>query len=247
MKVIALVPIYNEAQGITGVLDVLQDYVDEVLLINDGSTDDSPRLAAEWLDQGGPGELVTLDHNRGMSAAIWVGYALLDKRLRAGDLAPDDIIVKMDGDGQQRPEDIPRLVEYLKAPKTDGVRARRKLDNYPAYKRIGNKLLSWAISPLAGRRTYDVMSGYCLLKAKTLRPLLTYATTGYRYSLQAEITVILPRLGYNINDDPVVEVPLFRSRTKFSDVVTIWCLSLGALLKVKLGIKSTIPSVLPIK
>ena len=238
MKTLALVPVFNEAPNILYVLTDLERFVDEILVVNDGSWDESEDRVLEWMGQGEHNiELITLKRNLGMSGAMLTGFALLQKRIAEKTLMEDDIIIKIDADRQLKPSDIPSLKKVLIEENLALVRARRKFSKYPKYKLIGNKLMSAIISLLAGQRFWDVESGFVVMRAGTLRPLLQYAT-GYRYSLADELSVILPRLGYSISDEPLVDVPYFRSNTHIRDVFVNIVLGFVSLVRVSLKIKS---------
>ena len=238
MKTLALVPVFNEAPNILYVLADLEKFVDEVLIVNDGSWDESEERVLEWMSQGEHNvELVTLKRNLGMSGAMLTGFALLQKRIEEKTLMENDIIVKIDADRQLKPSDIPSLKKVLIQENLALVRARRKFSKYPKYKLLGNKFMSAVISIFAGQKFWDVESGFIVMRASTLRPLLQYST-GYRYSLADELSVILPRLGYNISDKPLVDVPYFRSNTRVRDVLVNLAFGFLALVRVTLKIKS---------
>jgi len=230
MKTIALVPVFNEAKNIVDVLNEIEEYVDEILIVNDASWDDSEKLITGWFASGHAGQLITLNKNKGNAAAIISGYAFIELRLHAGTLDETDIIVTIDADGQHKPSDIPRLVDFMVERDLDMVRGRRSFAKYPRHKRLGNRLLSWVLSIAAGQKLRDSMSGFCVQRAYTIEPLLRYAT-GYRYAMQGQMTVILPRVGYKISDEPLVEVAYFQSHTRYRDVVTIVALTYAALFK----------------
>jgi glycosyltransferase involved in cell wall biosynthesis len=98
MKISVVIPVYNEAQAIGEVVRGIRNHVPdaEILVVDDGSTDDSGRLARE------AGAYVwSHPYNVGNGAAVKTGIRL----------ASGDKIVLMDGDGQHDPADIPRLLE----------------------------------------------------------------------------------------------------------------------------------------
>jgi glycosyltransferase involved in cell wall biosynthesis len=98
MKISVVIPVYNEAQAIGEVVRGIRNHVPdaEILVVDDGSTDDSAKMARE------AGAYVwSHPYNIGNGAAVKTGIRL----------ASGDKIVLMDGDGQHDPADIPRLVE----------------------------------------------------------------------------------------------------------------------------------------
>ncbi len=99
----------------------------------------------------------------------------------------------------------------------DAVIARRDFSLYTRYKRLGNFLMSLWASLWAGKRLYDVESGYRAFRIEALLSALSYYK-GYKYSETVEVAVILARLGFRVDNDYLVPVPLFRSRTRLKDV-----------------------------
>ncbi|HZQ80271.1 MAG TPA: glycosyltransferase, partial [Acidimicrobiia bacterium] len=81
---IAVVPAYNEEPTVEAVLDRLHPLVDELVVVDDGSTDHTRKIIEEWLP-GHPGAtLLAFDENRGMSAAYYEAFSHLAARLAAG-------------------------------------------------------------------------------------------------------------------------------------------------------------------
>jgi hypothetical protein len=83
---------------------------------------------------------------------------------------------------------------------------------------MGNWIMSAWASIWSGRRFQDVESGYRAFKVGPLLDALQYYK-GYKYSETVEIAVILPILGYKIHDTTLVDIPVFRSRTRMKDVI----------------------------
>ncbi len=100
----------------------------------------------------------------------------------------------------------------------DALLVRRDLSTYPLYKQAGNGLLSWWATLWAGGvKLNDVESGYRIFRLGALADALTYYR-GYKYSETVEVAVVLSRLGYNVTNDVLVPVPIYRSRTRMIDV-----------------------------
>ena len=128
------------------------------------------------------------------------------------------MVCTVDADGQHDPHSLDGLVRVAVEEHADAVLARRDLSDYPPYKRLGNAVLSrwatwWAKAPLL-----DVESGYRVFRAAALADALRFYR-GYRYSETVEVAVVLCRLGYTVRNDVVLQVPVFRSRTKLRDAV----------------------------
>ncbi|HEY7374010.1 MAG TPA: hypothetical protein VIF57_17750, partial [Polyangia bacterium] len=123
----------------------------------------------------------------------------------------------VDADGQHEPEEVDDLVGYLVDNKLDAVIARRDLAMYTLYKKAGNLVMSLWASLWAGKRLYDVESGYRAFRVGALLAALRYYK-GYKYSETVEVAVILARLGYRVDNTYQVPVPIFRSNTRLKDV-----------------------------
>ncbi|MBF6599119.1 MAG: glycosyltransferase [Dehalococcoidia bacterium] len=210
-------PAYNEASTIAGVLERLYPLVDRLLIVDDGSTDDTREAVFDWLRDKPHAHLISFNRNRGMSAAYYAAFSHLRMLVETEQVAPDDIVLTVDADGQHDPDSLDLLLRPVEAG-ADAVIAQRDFRLYPRYKRIGNWIMSAWASVWSGRRFRDVESGYRAFRVGPLLDALTYYK-GYRYSETVEVAVILPLLGYHIHDTTVVDIPVFRSRTRMKDVV----------------------------
>ena len=99
IEVSAIIPAYNEAKRIAEVVRDVDAYVDEVLVIDDGSTDDTALVAES------AGARIFRQDRGGYIAAVKKGF-----REAAG-----RVVVTIDGDGEHRPDDIPRLTRPISA------------------------------------------------------------------------------------------------------------------------------------
>ena len=216
---IAVVPAYNEEPTVEAVLDRLYPLVDELVVVDDGSTDHTRKIIEEWLP-GAPGApratLLSFDENRGMSAAYYEAFTHLAARLRAGEISPDDHVFTVDADGQHELAVFDELCAIMEDEGLDALLVRRDLSTYPAYKRAGNWLISAWASLWAGYRLFDVESGYRVFRAEALVDALGYYR-GYKYSETVEIAVVLGRRKASVRNNVLVPVPVFRSRTRLVD------------------------------
>ena len=215
---IAVVPAYNEEPTVKEVLERLYPLVDNLLVVDDGSTDKTREVVEKWLPEHDDARMLSFEENRGMSAAYYLAFTDLRRALEVGEISADDLIYTVDADGQH---DLSALDELRDIAVSDGVDAlivQRDLSTYPPYKRIGNWVMSAWASLWAGRRLKDVESGYRIFRARALAEALDYYR-GYKYSETVEVAVVLCRLGYRVRNDVKLPVPIFRSRTRLVDAV----------------------------
>jgi glycosyltransferase involved in cell wall biosynthesis len=216
MSRIAVVPAYNEAPTIEAVLDRLAPLVDELIVVDDGSVDDTRAVVERWLPGHDGVRLLTFDTNRGMSAAYYAAFTHLRDALAAGRAGHDDLVFTVDADGQHELDAFDELQRIATVEKLDALLVRRDLTTYPRYKQVGNWSLSAWASLWAGRRLYDVESGYRVFRLGALADALDYYR-GYKYSETVEVAVVMCRLGYRVRNDLLVPVPVYRSRTSLTD------------------------------
>jgi len=186
-KVSIIIPAFNEADIIADIVQRVRslhpDF--EVIVVNDGSTDDT---AAEAQEAGA--EVYTHPYNIGNGAAIKSG-------IRA---ATGDILVFMDGDGQHDPEDIARLLEYF--PEFDMVVGARSISDQASLGRaVGNKIYNWFASYVAKFSIKDLTSGFRAVKSKVARNFLYLLPNTYSYP--TTLTLGTLRSGLSVKYIPV--------------------------------------------
>ena len=226
---IAVVPAYNEEATVAEVLERLSKLVDEVVVVDDGSTDATRSEIQRWLPGHDHVRLIVHDTNQGMSEAYYTAFTDVRQRIIDGEISADDLIYTIDADGQHELAVLEELQRIMLHEGLDALLVRRDLSGYPRYKQLGNQLLSVWASLWAGGPLLDVESGYRIFRAGALANALDYYQ-GYKYSETVEVAVVLWRLGYKVRNDVVVPVPIYRSRTSMTDVVIdLWCIPAAAL------------------
>ena len=158
MKSIVIIPAFNEEAAIGGVVKNSLQYADEVLVVDDGSSDNTSQIAG---DAGAL--LLTHPSNCGK------GVSLKDAFKKAEGY---DIVVTIDGDGQHNPDEIPLLIKPIEDGKADFVNGSRYLngfdDNTPAYRRVGQTVLDIATNVTAGTHLTDSQSGFRAFRGDTI-------------------------------------------------------------------------------
>lgn len=152
-QVTAVIPTFNEEGTIARVISEAKRYVDEVVVIDDGSCDGTRQVA---LKEGA----VVLSHprNLGYGSALASGFSYV--RDNGG-----GIMVVIDGDGQHNPADIPRLIGPIVDGDADLVTGSRFLDSHsrlavPVYRRIGILVVNRMWSLAMGSSVRDTQCGY---------------------------------------------------------------------------------------
>jgi len=166
-EVSIIIPAYNEAQTIGSLVSkIVELYPDfEIIVINDGSTDDTAVVAEE------AGATVYIHpYNIGNGAAVKSGIRH----------AKGEILVFMDGDGQHNPKDIARLIENM--PDYDMVVGARFTSSQASVGRaLGNKLYNVLSSYVAKFKIKDLTSGFRAVKSDLARQVLYLLPNTYSY------------------------------------------------------------------
>jgi len=218
------VPAYNEEPTVATVLERLYQVVDELVVVDDGSTDGTRAAIEGWLPGHPNARMLVHEVNQGMSEAYYYAFTDLKRRMNAGEIAPDDLIFTVDADGQHELSVLDDLERISRDERLDALIVRRDLSTYPAYKRFGNWVMSTWAALWAGSPLFDVESGYRIFRMDALAHALDFYK-GYKYSETVEVAVILCRLGYRVRNDISVPVPLYRSRTNMKDVlIDLWAM-----------------------
>jgi dolichol-phosphate mannosyltransferase len=196
MKFLTAIPIYNEEKYLEPVLAEVRRFSDDILVVNDGSTDRTPALLARQANL----HLITHRGNKGYGAAIRsaMGYALAHHY---------DALVTMDCDGQHEPSRIPVLLEAL-SDGVDLVSGSRYLRTFkndtapPADRRRINDLVTKELNERLGLNLTDAFCGF---KAYRVRSLAKLCLTDDGWSMPLQLWVQAAHKGLHIRE---VGVPL---------------------------------------
>ncbi len=190
MLKLACIPTYNEEARIFDVIKRTSMQVDQIVVCDDGSTDNTSKIA-----KNAGVEVVRHEKNLGKGAAMksLFNYA---KKIEA------DVVITIDGDGQSIPEEIPKLMNPILEKKSDIVIGNRFENNQqmPSYRKIGNKVLDKIVTLASDLPFQDTQSGFRAYSKKAIE-LIDFKTTGF--GVDAEILVNASRIGLKIMEEKV--------------------------------------------
>lgn len=187
LKTCVLIPAYREEARIGAVVRETLDYCPDVIVIDDGSSDDTDKVAAE-------AGAVVLDHvhNQGKGAALQTGF----------DYAREhgfDLAITLDADGQHAPSDIPAFQQaYARTHSVVLVGNRMgDLADMPPLRRFVNRYMSTKLSRVMGQYVPDSQCGFRLYH-RSVFPEALQDKTSRRYAAESEILLRLALKGHKI-------------------------------------------------
>nr|MDO8044358.1 glycosyltransferase family 2 protein [Candidatus Baldrarchaeota archaeon] len=191
MRVFCVIPAFNEEKYIYDVAKIAKEFVDVVVVVDDGSID---KTFSRAIDSGA----VVLRHeeNMGKGAALRTGFKYA---LEHG----ADIVVTLDGDMQHDPLEIPKFLEKIREEGVDivvGSRFLEKVKGMPIQRRLSNFITTKVLNKVFKVPVTDSQSGFRAFKRKVLEKI-TFKDN--RYGAETEILIEAKRKGFNI-----VEVPI---------------------------------------
>lgn len=208
---IGLIPVFNEEESVTKILNKLEKQLDYIIIVNDGSFDQSDSLVSAWTGNRKNTHYISYEKNKGMSYALLQGFKFICDANRRGSFSRNDLVIMIDGDNQHDPDEIKNMYGYFNNNQLDVLIAERDFSGYPRYRIIGNRLMSSIASRLAGFSFKDIECGFKIMKVSFIANLLCYYN-GFRYSCAGEIGLAARLLGYNIDNGYKINVSYYRRR-----------------------------------
>lgn len=222
MDLSIIIPLYNEAESLPELKAwtdrSLKDFSYELIFVDDGSTDGSWEVIRGLSGPGVRG--IRFRRNYGKSAALFEGFAA----------AQGEIVVTMDADLQDSPEEIPEMVRMIREEGYDmvsGWKQHRK-DN-ALTKNLPSKLYNWTARKVTGIRLHDMNCGLKAYRADVVKNIEVYGEM-HRY---------IPYLAKNAGFDRIGEKPVHHQKRKYGvskfgvsrfvngllDLMSLWFLS----------------------
>jgi glycosyltransferase involved in cell wall biosynthesis len=193
MRVCVIIPAYNESNTIAGIVKDIRSRNLDVLVVDDGSVDNSAHLAR---DNGATVLRNTSNMGKGASLIRGFDFALKNNY---------DAVITMDGDGQHMVEEIPKFVTKCES-STCHIVVGNRMNNVckmPCIRILTNRFMSWMISKVAKQRIEDTQCGFRLLKKDVLEKV-KFETN--KFEIESEILIKAAKEGFNIDSIPIQSV-----------------------------------------
>lgn len=181
-----LIPAYNEQNHIGQLLDDVKKYADDILVVDDGSSDDTlavvKKAGVEYIEH---------KVNKGKGASLSDGYRyVIDKNY--------DYVLVMDGDAQHAPDDIAGFIKTAEETSVDIILGNRmeSTKDMPWLRFFTNRFMSWLISKVAGQSIYDSQCGFRLISIQVLKNI---EVESQNYDAESEFLIKASRAGYKIS------------------------------------------------
>ncbi|MBU1863498.1 MAG: glycosyltransferase family 2 protein [Candidatus Omnitrophica bacterium] len=206
MNTCALIPVFNQESTIKNVVIKTRQYIPIVVVIDDGSYDNTADEAI-----AGGAIILRNELNQGKGAALKKGFGYAcDNNY--------DAVITLDGDGQHDPEDIAHLLSRIdKADIIIGSRIENS-HNMPRLTLIANIILSRIISLLSQQSAHDSQSGFRLIKTSVLKHIRLITN---RYEMETELLIKAHRNGFTSIEVPIKTI--YYKRLPRSTIVEDTC------------------------
>ena len=194
-RIAALIPAYQEARNIEELVHRCKSLLPEVLVIDDGSSDQTAELA-----QRAGARVLRHSQNSGKGQAIRSG---LTELLNTG----FEAVILLDGDLQHLPEEIPLFIAKFRQSDAALIIGDRsgELRHMPLIRKLTNQLMSSLIGFLCNQRIPDSQCGFRLIRTDAATTILNDCHTT-NYDFETEMLVVISRAGHRIESVPITTV-----------------------------------------
>ena len=200
-----IVPLYNEAENIiplyekvVGIAPLLECNL-EIILVNDGSVDGSRAILDDLASRDGRVKVIHFRRNFGQTTAIMAGI----------DYSSGDVLIPMDGDLQNAPQDIPKLLAKLQEgyQVCSGWRVDRK--DHPLKRNLPSHIANWFISTISGVRLHDYGCSLKAYRREVIKGIKLYG------EMHRFIPIYATWQGARVTEIPVTHHPRIHGKSKY--------------------------------
>ena len=189
-RVLAVIPALNAERSVAAIVRGCKEFIDDVLVVDDGSTDATAAVARE-----AGAEVVSHPENRGKGGALKTGFAHAAQRRY-------DAVITIDADGQHLPREIPKFLAARAATNADliiGGRAHLFGQMLPR-RRLANRFSAWSIAKCSRTVVSDSQSGFRLYSVPFLRKVRLRSDG---FDLESEVIVRAGCGGFKVVTIPI--------------------------------------------
>jgi dolichol-phosphate mannosyltransferase len=210
VEISVVVPVYNEEANLSILIRKLVEVFNrlgslyEMIFVDDGSSDGSRKVLKEMVTKVPSLRVVALKQNRGLSTALLAGMRE----------ARGTIIVTLDSDLQNDPEDIPRLLEYLDG--YDMATGWRQKREDPWLKRVASRIANSVRNRLSGEKINDSACTLRVFKRECLRDIPIFN------GMHRFMSTLVKMQGYRIVEVPVTHHPRKYGESKYNIRNRMW-------------------------
>jgi len=190
IKIFAVIPAYNEEKNIAEVISKASKHTDQIIVVNDGSTDNTEKIAKET-------NAIVRSHivNKGLGLTI---RDAISEAMKLG----ANVIITIDADGQYDADQIPDLLKPILDGKADlvlGSRFKGTIARMPRLKKFGNKIITLIVRNLMNLDISDAQTGFRAIKREVIEHIIISAD----YTYTQEMIIRAAAEGFHIDEVPV--------------------------------------------
>lgn len=184
-----LIPAFNEQKTIKKIIDHCYCYSQNVIIIDDGSTDNTLVILKNT-----SAVIFSNPKNYGKGTALFKGFQIAIEKNYHG-------VITLDADGQHNPDDLPKFFEHIKKFPEAFIIGARKIATHqtPKIRLLANKMADFFMSIAARKRLCDTQSGFRYYPASFLKQVISNSCRPHRFAFEAEILIAAVKNGLPVH------------------------------------------------